>query len=131
MYCNSDSSNIGWKPRNLVVKIIQNRSCLQYWVYLNSMYLGTELVDLNLFNTRTRTLEFGFNWIKMEIETWFRSFFVLGSILKFLPHQIMYADVTHLHCSNMNQNASSMIYKKLEKIWKSLEKWRIEFLVIK
>ena len=57
----------------------------------------------------------------MVMKLKFDSFFVLVHDSKFLPHQIMYADVTHLHCSNMNQNASSMIYKKRSKMWKTLE----------
>ena len=76
--------------------------CFKFWTF------NQKLLNLDLLNQ-----------IKMEIEIWF--FLCVGSWLKFLPYQIMYADVTHLHCSNMNQNVSSMIYKKRSKMWKTLE----------
>ena len=90
-----------------------------YRIDLSFVNIGAELVVLSF---ESKTLEFGFtNQIKMEIEIEIWFFLCVGSWLKFLPHQTIYADVTHIDCSNMNQNASSMIYKKRLKIWKTLE----------
>ena len=99
-----------------------------YWIDLLFVNIGTELVVLSF---ESKTLEFGStNQIKMEIEIEIWFFLCVGSWLKFLPHQIMYADVTHIDCSNMNQNASSMIYKKLEKILELVSKELNHFGVI-